>query len=207
MDALQNIILGVIGSLIAAFIFEVWRNNSDWFPGPSTPPVRYQKNSENSDPRRRNREKFSLAIFNGFFYFYTFFLVYQALSLPVILRAFFSKQDVYLSQARFIGEFLPDALITKDTVQATLVALTFVVYVLIYLLVNLVAGILAPVVDKFWAVNIYLWRRLQTLIFVFFAAGLAVVSIWMFYPVTLTQALANFFTVVAIGALFAMSRR
>lgn len=147
MDAVQNIILGVIGSLIAAFIFELWRANSDWLPGPSTPPVRFMEREAEADARARNRERFKMAIFNGFFYLYTFFLVYQALSLPPVLRVMLSSKSILLSDARVLGSLLPDVAITNSTFQVSLLLVAVVLYVVLLFVVNFVASLLAtPVV-------------------------------------------------------------
>jgi uncharacterized membrane protein YeaQ/YmgE (transglycosylase-associated protein family) len=202
MDAIQNIILGVIGSLIAAFIFELWRANSDWFPGPSTPPARFMEPEAEADARARNRQRFKMAIFNGFFYLYTFFLVYQALSLPPVLRVMISGKPILLSDARILGALLPDVAITNSTFQLSLLLAALVLYVVLLFVVNFIASLLAPVVDKFWAITIFVWRRLQGILFILLAACIAVGSIWLFYPVTLKEALSNFFGVLAIGALF-----
>jgi uncharacterized membrane protein YeaQ/YmgE (transglycosylase-associated protein family) len=202
MDAIQAVILGAIGSLIAAFIFELWRANLGWFPGPSTPPTRFREPEAEDDARGRNRKRFKMAIFNGFFYLYTFFLVYQALSLPLILRAMFSGEQIFLSDARVLGMLLPEVAITNSTFQLSLLFVAFVLYVILLFVINFVASLLAPAVDKFWPITIFVWRRLQGILFIFFAACIAVGSIWLFYPVTLKEALSNFLCVLAIGALF-----
>ncbi|WP_235466623.1 hypothetical protein, partial [Aeromonas australiensis] len=75
MDAMTNIIYGVISGLIAALLFELLRSNSSWFPGPSEAPA-YVEPELPDEERARNRAKLSLAMFNIFFYFYTFFIVY-----------------------------------------------------------------------------------------------------------------------------------
>ncbi len=157
MDAIQNIILGVIGSLIAAFIFELWRANSDWFPGPSTPPARFMEPEAKADARTRNRQRLKMAIFNGFFYLYTFFLVYQALSLPPVLRVMISGKPILLSDARILGSLLPDVAITNSTFQLSLLLAALVLYVVLLFVVNFVASLLAPVVDKFWTITIFVW--------------------------------------------------
>jgi uncharacterized membrane protein YeaQ/YmgE (transglycosylase-associated protein family) len=202
MDVIQNIILGVIGSLIAAFIFELWRANSNWFPSPSTPPARFMKHEAETDARDQNKKRFKMAIFNGFFYLYTFFLVYQALSLPLVLRVMTSGKSILLSDARVLGALLPDVTITNSTFQLSLLLVALVLYFILLFVVNSVASLLAPAVDKFWIITIFVWRRLQSILFVFFVACIAVGSIWLFYPVTLKEALGNFLGALAIGGLF-----
>ncbi|MGY6237082.1 hypothetical protein ACW910_06065 (plasmid) [Burkholderia ambifaria] len=207
MDALFNLLLGIIGSLIAAVIFEILRANSDWFPGPATPSRPYSPIEDEFDERARNREKFKIFIFNVFFYFSTFYLTYAAITLPIAVKAMFAKTPVFLDQAKLIGEYLPSIEFTKDVVQASLMLVALVIYFPILWIVGGLATAIHPAVDKFWRIDIYVWRRIQLFIFSGFCAALAVLTIWAFYELTLVQAATNFLAVMALGAVLALGQK
>ena len=205
MDIVQNIVLGVIGSLIASFLFELLRGNSDWFPNPSRPPVDMQAPTPESDAREMNRRRAKMAFFNGFFFLYTFFITYQAVSLPPIVKVMLSKKELLLSDAKYIGVVLPNIAITNDIAQIGLLAVTIAVYIPLFVFITFLAQLLAPVVDKFVVINIVVWRKIQAILFVVFAALLAVLSIWLFYPLTLKDAGMNFLAVIALGMVFILA--
>jgi hypothetical protein len=192
MDAMINIIYGVISGLIAAFIFEILRSRSNWFPGPSEAPA-YVESELPSDERARNRAKLGFAMFNVFFYFYTFFIVYMALIMPPMFKTLFNENVVLLSDARFVGHLLPEIEIGSRFLQASLIPIALIVYVVLLLVVSKVSVPIASVVDKFKHVNIYRWRAIQGIVFAFFAACLAILSIYLFNETTLIDA---FFTIV-----------
>ncbi|HDR9499771.1 TPA: hypothetical protein QDC06_003020 [Burkholderia cepacia] len=207
MDALFNLLLGIVGSLIAAVIFEILRANSDWFPGPAAPSRPHAPIEDEFDERARNREKFKIFTFNVLFYFSTFYLTYAAITLPITVKAMFGKTPVLLDQARLIGEYLPPIEFTKDVVQVSLMLVALVIYFPILWIVGGLATAIYPAVDKFWRVDIYVWRRIQLFIFAVFCAALAVLTIWAFYELTLAQAATNFLAVMGLGAFFTLGQK
>lgn len=200
MEVVTTIIYGVISSLVAAFLFEVLRSNSDWFPRPYNEPS-YRKPDIVSDGRARNRAKLHLIVFNTFFYFYTFFVVYAALLLPPITKMAFSKNALYLTDARFIGEFLPQVQVASDYVQWTFVFIAFALYIPLLMLSHALTIPVASIIDKFKPMNLYRWRKIQTLLFLFFACCLAVFSIYIFNEITLKNACWMFgaFLLLSVG--------
>ena len=205
METLESILVGIIGSLIAAVIIELLRVKSNWFPDPSAPPPSIPRVQSDTDIREMNRQRVKLTDLNLFFYLYTFYLFYLALALPPIIRETVLNVELLLSNAKFIGEILPEVPISKDMAQPPLLIIALLLYIPALFFINFLARILAPSVDKFWRVTIPVWRKIQGILFVFFSACLAVISIWMFYPLTLKDASLNFFGLAAIGALFILA--
>ena len=197
---MTNILYGVISGLVASFLFELLRKNSNWFPGPSEAPEYVQPELPDEE-RARNRAKLSMAMFNVFFYFYTYLIVYMALLMPPIFKTVFNKNTVYLSDARFIGDFLPQIEIGSSYVQSSFILIALSIYIPLLILVSKLCLPIAVVVDRFRPVNIYRWRAIQGIIFAIFAASLAVLSIYLFNETTLKDAFFTFlaFIVVAIA--------
>jgi hypothetical protein len=202
MDAMTNIIYGVISGVIAAFIFEILRSRSNWFPGPSEAPA-YVEPALRSDERARNRAKLGFAMFNVFFYFYTFFIVYMALIMPPMFKTLFNENVVYLSDARFVGHLLPEIEIGSSFLQASFIPIALIIYVILLLIVSKVSVPIALVVDKFKHINIYRWRSIQGIVFAFFSACLAILSIYLFNETTLMDAFFTFIMFFVVAMAFA----
>jgi hypothetical protein len=142
---------------------------------------------------------------NVFFYLYTFYIFYLALALPPIFKATFSGTELFLSDARYIGHPLPRIPINKEIAQIQLLVFSAILYIPTLIIVNFSARALISVVDEFWPVSLQVWRKMQGLLILLISACLAIVSIWLFYALTLKDAMLNFFGVLAIGLLFILS--
>lgn len=204
MDAITNIIYGVVSGLIASFLFELLRKNFNWFPGPSEAP-KYIQPVLPDDERARNRAKLNMAIFNLFFYFYTYFIVYTALLLPPMIKTVFNKNKVYLSDARFIGDFLPQLEIGSNYVQSSFILIALFIYIPLLIFVSKLSSPIAALVDKIRSVNIYRWRGIQGIVFAIFAACLAVLSIYLFNETTIKQAFFTFLSFIVVAVAFGSS--
>lgn len=208
MDTLFNIGTNIVCGIIAAFLFELLRSNSDWFPGPRPLPIPLPVSSPGPDKvRLANKQKLNLFVYNVFFYFYTLYLVYAALVLPATIRAWFSRETLLLSQARFIGEYLPSIPIESGPLQTWGIIAAIALYIPLWLLVNLLSGPIARVLDNFVEVNIYRWRAIQTIIFALLAAAVAIGSIYIFGNGTFKDAAMSFFFFMTIGAVFTFGRQ
>jgi len=126
-----------------------------------------------------------MAIFNICFYFYTLFMVYMALLLPPLLKTMFSPDAIFLSDARFVGSLLPQVEVESSIVQASFAVIAIVIYIPLLFVVDYMSAPIALVVDKFKPVNICRWRAIQGMVFAFFAACLAVLSIYVFNEISI----------------------
>ncbi|HHG8774665.1 TPA: hypothetical protein ACPYU1_004096 [Raoultella planticola] len=205
MDVIFTILYGIVGSLIASFMFELLRAKSSWFPGPSES-TDYKENVSDSngaiDERQVNRAKLHWAFFNIFFYCYTFFIVYAAIVFPPLVKSIFSGGDVYLDNARIIGEFLPSVQIGTDFVQIWSVIVTVAIYIPLLLIVSRLAVPLSHIIDKFYKVDIYRWKQIQTLLFISFSAVLAIFSIYIFNNGTLKDSAITLLGFIVVSFLF-----
>ena len=128
---------------------------------------------------------------NVVFYIVTFFMVYEAIALPVLLRSLFAKDLLLLSNARYVGGFLPDIVITGSAVQVVFVCVALALYLPSLLLVDVLAHGVARIADKFWFVDALIWRRIKVLLFCPVALAISIGSTWLFYPLTLATAAVN----------------
>lgn len=207
-DVISNLIIGIVGSLIASVIFETLRSFTGIYPEPSPPPLQNgPSGDDDGDPRRQNRERIKRMFSNLLFYTLTFFLIYEALSLPLFVKVFFSKETVLLSSAKIIGFMLPDVVVTSEVVQVKLLFFVVPLYTVSLLLVNLLTEFVAIFVNYIWKITPLVRQRIQLVLFVGIAASLAIVSIWLFFPVTLQDAIYNFLGAIAVAALFMGARR
>lgn len=202
MGILINIIYGIVSGLIASLLFELLRSNSNWFPGPSEAP-KYVEPELPDEKRANNRAKLGFAFFNVSFYFYTFFIVYMALLVPLMFKTLFNKNVVYLSDMRFIGHLLPNIEINSSYVQSSFIFIALAIYIPILFIVSKLSVPIASVVDKFKPVNIYRWRRIQSLVFIFFSSFLSISSIYLFNETTIKDAFFTFLFFVALSIVFA----
>jgi hypothetical protein len=205
VDAIQNLIIGVIGSLIATLIVAAWNAGFNSLPKVKRRPLEGIVDDEGGDHRARNRERFKLAVLNMSFFFYTFFLLYEAISLPPILRVMMSGNEMLLSDARFIGGWLPEISITRDMAQVGLLIVVAALYPLLLGLVAFIVRSVEPLIDRFLAMTIILRRRIQVVVFALFAGAIAISSTWLFYPITLKEAAIDFSGVMLIALLFMAS--
>lgn len=181
MDILTNLIFGIIASLIAAVIFETLRNNSNWFPGVQESQNEEEPELQNIDDQRaQNRAKLNLALFNIFFYAYTFFIIYIALLMPPMLKTLFNKNTIYLSDARFIGHLLPQIEIGSNIVQSTFIGIAAIIYIPTLFIVDGLTPPISCVIDNFFPITSRRKRGIQGLIFALCAACIAILSIYLF---------------------------
>ncbi|MGA6137572.1 hypothetical protein ACPER7_14880 [Acinetobacter dispersus] len=198
MDVIENIIYGIISSLIASIIFESLRSNTNWFPGPPELTERAEQKLPN-DVRAKNRAKLSITFINIYFYFSTFFIVYAALLTPPMFKKLFNENVVYLSDARFIGHLLPDVVISSSYVQIYFIFIAILIYLPLLFVVIKISYPIALLIDKFKVVTIYQLRGIQGVIFTFFSACLAILSIYLFNEITFKDAFLTLAIFVVFG--------
>lgn len=203
-DMVESLAIGIVGSLIAASIWEAMRSQSGWTPSPtaSPSPVAKARPDRPIDARANNRRRVTEFAANVFFYAFTFYLIYVVAFFPIIIKAWRFGEPILLANAREIGTWLPHVLVTSDVVQSSLVALCFAIYAPALVVMGLLANMVRPLVNCFVIITPSIWRRTQVAIVVVLAAMLAIASIWLYYSLTLTEAaMALFFVVVVTGAL------
>ena len=179
---LWNIFLNLVAAFVYAGIVWLWQNRGSkrpqllYPPPPSTAP-----NVAPVDRRARNRSLLEATTQKFLFYFVTFATLYLSITLPPMFKAFLAKDPLLLSQARYVGEYLPSISIGKDYLQITFFAAAAIIYWPLLLLSEAIMSLLYPVVDSFRSVTQRLWNGITMLIFLGFCIPVAATSIWLFY--------------------------
>jgi hypothetical protein len=205
MDDIKNILLNVIASFIFAGIVWWWRRRKPRAPElPPDQPTLTQPDpppTQRDDWRAANRQKLHGAFLEFLFYFTTFAALYYSLGMPPLLKAFFGKQVVFLSDARIFGTYLPHIPIGKEFVQMSLLIFVAILYIPLLHLAEIISGIMRLVLDPIYKLA---GRRLvvaQMWSFFVLCLPVATTSVWLFYPKTLQE---SFATVLGFLALFAV---
>jgi hypothetical protein len=202
---LWNIFLNVVAAFVYAGIVWLWRNKGRRPPPAPLPPAPLSRTGEAPlDRRTRNRQALESAAHQFLFYFLTFGVLYLSVTMPPLFKALFSKNEVLLSQARFIGESLPPVPVGKDYLQITFFLVTAVLYWPLLLLAEGITSLLYPLIDSFHRVSYRVWSAVTMLTFLLFCIPVATTSIWLFYEKSFQDA---FFTVLfALFIAFALGQ-
>lgn len=209
---LESLIIGIIASLIAALIFKYFENKSNYISSLySKPPLELQytqiESKLSNDERAENRAKLKTIFLSIFFYAHTFFIIYAGLLLPVMFQIAFKKQIIYLSDARFIGQFLPSIQISSDYIQGIFIFIALIIYIPLLLLINKISIPISSILNKFILINIHIWRAIQSLLFALFSVFIAIISFYLFNEITFKDAFITIITFITIIMLFIFSKR
>lgn len=207
-DEVINFLIGIASSLTASWIFLNLQGRKKWVPAPPKllEPEEVPESPRNEDEaRRRNRDKFESRTLQVVYYFHSFLMIYLAFLMPPMLKASFRNVPLYLSDARFIGNFLPTIEIGSSYLQFGFIFITFLIYVPALLFVDALTYPIARALNNYVLIDIHAWRRIQIVLFSIIALVIAVLSIWLFYNVTLIDTLQVFLFFVGITIALAGS--
>ena len=208
---LWNIFLNVIAAFVYAGIVWAWQNQgsrSSRFPpqplplGASAPPSPGPSTGR-PDRRVRNRQALTRAAHRFLFYVTTFGVLYLSVTMPPLFKALFTKGEVLLSDARFIGHMLPSVPIDKSYLQVTFFLIAATLYLPLLEVAKFLTSLLFPVIDKLLPVTERIWSASVMLVFLVFCIPVAATSIWLFFEKSYQDAflmvLFVLFLVFALG--------
>jgi hypothetical protein len=146
------------------------------------------------DRRSVNRRKIQSAVFEFFFYFFSFMALYLSIAMPPLFQAMWSKQPILLSQARLIGDYLPDVVIGKSTLQLSFLLMAMVLYLPLLKLSEVILAVIRPLLDT--VVEVTRRKAVAYTMFIQYVLCIPIAtgSVWCFSQKTLEQ---SFMTVVA----------
>jgi hypothetical protein len=213
---LWSIVLNVVASFIYAGILSVWRVKS---PQPSPKPHPRQENtavesfesvestqSIEDERRSRNRQKADEAAFRFVFYLVTFGMLYLSISTPPLFKAIFSSGEVYLSNARVVGEYLPEIPVGKTNLQFVFFIVSIIFYIPLLIVAESFAKFISPLVDSFKEVTSRMFTAITMLVFVVFCVPIGAAFVWLYYDKTYTDSLLSVMFFVAIPFIFSKAQ-
>ena len=199
-----SIILNLIAAFIYAGIVWLWqRRGQRPLPAPAHSPQPPAEQSY-SDGRTRNRLAAERAAHRFLFYFFTFAALYLSVTMPPLFKALFAKTQVFLSDARFIGDSLPTIPIGKSYLQAIFFLIAAVLYLPLIMIAEFFTSLLHPVIDAFRPVTERIWSATTMLLFFILCIPVAATSVWLFYEKTFQNSLT--LVVMALFAIFAFGQ-
>tara|TARA_A100001391_G_scaffold55448_1_gene33963 strand:+ start:883 stop:1521 length:639 start_codon:yes stop_codon:yes gene_type:complete len=189
---LWNIFLNLVAAFIYAGIVWLWRRRGIR-PLPSGPRhlTRPPAEQPSSDHRARNREVAARVAYRFLFYFVTFAALYLSITMPPLFKALFSKSQVFLSDARFIGYSLPVIPVGKNYLQITFFVVAATFYLPLITLAELITSFSYPLIDAFRPVTERIWSETTMLVFFLFCIPVAGISVWLFYEKTFQNSLVT----------------
>ncbi|WP_095124673.1 hypothetical protein [Pseudomonas sp. Irchel s3a12] len=206
---LWSLVLNVVASFIYAGILSLWRLRSNQ---PIPAPVQKHKStavesiesveSVELDRRAKNRQKADETAVKFVFYFVTFGMLYLSISTPPLFKALFSSGEVYLSNARFVGEYLPAIPVGKTNLQFIFFIISAIFYIPLMLVAEFIARFISPLVDSFKEVTERIFAAITMLVFVVFCVPIGATSVWLYYEKTYAESLLSVLFFAAIPFVF-----
>ncbi|KAA8553781.1 hypothetical protein [Pseudomonas marginalis] len=207
-----SLILNVVASFIYAGIMSLWggrRRRSIQKPissqnattAETIEPIAPAGIME-TDRRLNNRQKADEAAYKFVFYLVTFGMLYLSISTPPVFKALFSSKDIYLSSARFIGEYLPEIPVAKTNLQLAFFLISALLYVPLLLVSEFLAELIAPLVDSFKEVTDRIFVAITMLVSVLLCIPVAAFSVWLFFDKTYADSLLSVLFFAALPFIF-----
>lgn len=194
-------LLGIAESLIASFIFQYVQNGASAVSSRKYAIPSVDHNDANfvpGDARLENRRRLSEFVKSVLFRFVTFYLIYASVAGPLIVKAMLSHGSTVLSDARYVGAFLPEVTIEGDWIQQIFFLIATVLYLpVMYFvrwpvsLMHHFLGFSNRAAELRFALGCYLCV----------AAAIATVLIHLYYSVTIAHAASLVLLVTAAGPL------
>ncbi|GGK48321.1 hypothetical protein SAMN04490189_0020 [Pseudomonas koreensis] len=207
-----SLVLNVVASFIYAGIMSLWgMRGRRSVPQPilnrnatTIEPIELVEpdGSAGIDRRLKNREKADKTAYRFVFYLVTFGMLYLSISTPPVFKALFSSGEVYLSSARFIGEYLPAIPVGKTNLQLAFFLISALLYIPLLLVSAFLAELISPLVDSLKEVTDRIFVAITMLVSVVLCIPVAAASVWLFFDTTYTNALLSVLFFAALPFIF-----
>jgi hypothetical protein len=209
---LWNIVLNVVASFVYAGLVWMWkqrgaRGSLPRAPSPNPLPSPSQGAAPlPQDRRARNRRALEHAAQQFLFYFITFAALYLSITMPPLFKALFAKAPPMLSDARIVGDYLPELPVGKSYLQLTFFVAAAILYWPLLLAAETATSLLFPLIDSFQEVTASLWTRLTMLWCLVFCIPVAATSMWLFNQKPFLDCLWTVFAALFLAFVFGMAQ-
>ncbi|WP_155485733.1 hypothetical protein [Vibrio campbellii] len=194
MEGVVNFFYDLGIGLLAAILFESLRAKTNFLPAPSSlvkvnkPEPKDKSNVSQNSSKSAYETSTKWAIFNVLYYFGTFIILYVALFFPILIKLFFVQDILLVSDARFIGQYLPEVELNNDYIQTSILVVTLVAYLPILFLTDIISSMLLKVIGYLTTPDKYMIRRIQFVIFSLLSVGISMVVVYAYFALTFKEA-------------------
>lgn len=198
METALNIILAIVESFIAAMIYDAYKARKGVFTlngGAAQLPEPIFLPTPQS-VRERNRARLKLFLqFIGSFY-----VLYAAVHLPLMMKSFPSNGPLFFDQARFIGAFLPHHPVGSSLFEGGSALIASMLYFpVVYISLSGAAPVVS-ILGKF--IEVSRSTAFVTIVAVFSVVCLmiSIGVVYLYYDVTAGQAFMSVVAMIFLGA-------
>jgi hypothetical protein len=205
---LWSIFLNVVATFVYAGIVWLWQK-SEGRPisvAPRPQPSQAESEVALDDHRAHNRHAVERVAHKFLFYLVTFGMLYISVTMPPLFKALFSKGEVLLSQARFIGEYLAPVPVGNYYLQIAFFLIAAALYLPLLALSEAITSMLYPLIDSFHQVTYRIWSAVMMFVFLLFCIPVAATSIWLFYEKTFRDALLTVLLALFLAFAFGQAQ-
>ena len=121
--------------------------------------------------------------------------------MPPLFKVLFGKEEILLSSARYIGDFLPSIPIGTSYLQITFFLVAAFIYWPLLILSETIMALVFPLIDAIINVTQRVWNLISMIIFFLFCIPIAATSVWLYYEKTYISSIyiVLFFIFVMLG--------
>ena len=206
LDDFKNIAENIIATIICGLAVWLWRKGKRDFPPqnpPQQPPSNLSQGSSDAQfIRAQNRARLAETMKGLIFYVLTFWLLYWSIVSPAIFKGIGSKTPLLLSQARFVGELLPDMPIDGSVFQGAFLIAAMILYLPVLWIAQWLASGPIAILRHYIEMNRGNRMRVTLLFFMLLCLPIAAASIFLFYEITYQDAMSRVLGVLAIVGVF-----
>lgn len=199
-------VAGILATLIVPGVRQYWRE----LFGNRQIPSEYAATEElplfDARDRAQRREDTKFIIWYLSCNVLSCYLLYAAMILPPMIASLGAKV-IRLSDAKFIGGYMPDYIIGNGFFQLPFMMATIAMYLICWVIVIGLYRLLFPVFNYFYHVDRYREVRIKLALFALLSAGTSVMSTWLFVQPTLKDSLLSFAMFGFLGFILANARR
>jgi hypothetical protein len=209
--------IGIVGNLLASFIFELLRPHLPLLHGQIMPesvpqlggnnPSNPTNNDTEIDIFTRRRRTFQDFVRGVFFYFIHLYLLYFSISLPISFYLQFNQHGISLNDARFIGHFLPAIRFETFPFDINFLKITLALVFPLFLVARFISLPFWKLGAYFGYRNLFFQRKVQLSVYLILCIVIAAHTVYLFFPVPYTTAWIAVVLAVLVGLSYSSSSR
>ena len=197
METAFSIFLAVAESLVAAFIYDAYKaGRSKNMVIAHSAAKEYTASSTDDDYRKKNRD----LLISFFRFVFTFYAIYAAIHLPLMIKSWQVGGELFLDQARFLGGMLPHWSVDAEILQLPSAVLAALVYFPVLYLSVIVALPIVGLIDQFTPTTSATLIAVRIIIFGLLSLLVSIGVVYLYFDVTPQEAFMSVGTLLFFAA-------